>query len=125
MDDRGDDHPQVALEPPAGAGSGGADVVMVPSDEDSMPPPPAGDRDVVMSTVPEPSPAAGAMSVEDVMDHVACRFVDFPSIVTVNLDTPQLPSNDREMLEVATERMFAKPSILDTIASVASGAASI
>jgi hypothetical protein len=31
---------QVSLEPPVGTGLGGADVVMVPSDEDSAPPPP-------------------------------------------------------------------------------------
>jgi hypothetical protein len=38
---------------------------MVPLDEDSAPPPPAGDRDVVMSTASEPSPVTGAASVED------------------------------------------------------------
>jgi hypothetical protein len=73
-----------------------------------------------MSTAPEPSPAAGAVSVEDVMDLAACRYMDFPGIGTIDLDAPELPSNDREMLEVATERMFVEPSILDTIASVAS-----
>jgi hypothetical protein len=91
------------LEPPAGAGSGDADVVMMPSDEDSAPPPPAGDRDVVTSTAPEPSPAAGAASVEDVMDLVACRYVDFLGSGTIDLDAPELPSNDQEMLEVAME----------------------
>jgi hypothetical protein len=52
------------------------------------------------------------------MDLAARRYVDFPSIGTVDLDAPKLPSNDREMLEVATERMFTETSILDTIASV-------
>jgi hypothetical protein len=70
-----------------------------------------------MSTALEPSPAVGAVSVEDVMDLAACRYVDFPSIGTVDLDAPELSSNDREMLEVATERMFAEPSILETIVS--------
>jgi hypothetical protein len=46
--------------------------------------------------------------------------VDFPGIGTINLDAPELRSNSREMLEVATERMFVQPSILDTIAPVAS-----
>jgi hypothetical protein len=50
--------PQAVSEPPAGAGSGGADVVMVPSDEDSAPPPPA----------LEPSLAVGTASMEEVMD---------------------------------------------------------
>jgi hypothetical protein len=54
------------------------------------------------------------------MDLAACRYVDFPSIGTINLNAPELPRNDREMLEVATERMFAELSILDTITSVAS-----
>jgi hypothetical protein len=30
--------PQAALEPPAGASTGGADVMVVPSNEDSTPP---------------------------------------------------------------------------------------
>jgi hypothetical protein len=38
-----------------------------------------------------------------VIDLVACRYVDFPGIGTVDLDAPKLPSNNREMLEVATE----------------------
>jgi phosphoenolpyruvate-protein kinase (PTS system EI component) len=46
--------------------------------------------------------------------------VDFPGIGTIDLDTTKLLSNDREMLEVVTEQMFADPSILDTIASVTS-----
>jgi hypothetical protein len=52
------------------------------------------------------------------MDLAMRRYVDFPGIGTVDLDALELPSNDREMLEVATERMFAEPSILKTIASV-------
>jgi hypothetical protein len=119
--------PQVVSEAPAGAGSGGTDVVMVPLDEDSAPPLPAGGRDVVMSTASEASPAVGAlepssteggMTVEEVMELVTRLYVDFPSIGVVDLEAPELPSNDREMLEVATERMFAEPSILETIASV-------
>jgi hypothetical protein len=112
--------PQAKTEPPAGADPGGADVVMVLTDDDSAPPPSAGDRDVVTSMVPEPSPAAGTVSSEDVMDLAACQYVDFPGIGTIDLDAPELPINDWEMLEVATERMFTELSILDTIASVAS-----
>jgi hypothetical protein len=76
---------------------------MVLMDDDSAQPLPAGDRDVVMSMVSEPSSAVGAASVEDVTDLAACRYVDFPSIGTIDLDAPELPSNDREMLEVVTE----------------------
>jgi hypothetical protein len=71
-----------------------------------------------MSTAPEPSPVVGVASVEDAIDLVTRWYVDFPGIGTVDLDTPELPSNDREVLEVATEGMFAEPSILDTITSV-------
>jgi hypothetical protein len=133
------------LEPPAGAGPGGADVVVVPSDEDSVPPPLLGDHDVVMTSVsepslaarvPEPSPAAevdepssatgaaetsstaSAVSVEEVVELAMGRYIDFPSIGIIDLDAPELPSNDREMLEVSMERMFTEPSILETIASV-------
>jgi hypothetical protein len=93
---------------------------MVPSDEDSALPPLAGDRDVVMSMAPKASPAVGVVPVEEVMDMVACRFVDFPGIGTINLDTPELPGNGRELLEAVTEQMFVEPTILETIASVAS-----
>jgi hypothetical protein len=62
----------------------------------------------------------GAVSVESAADLAFCRYVDFPGIRTINLDAPELRSNSREMLEVATERMFVQPSILDTIAPVAS-----
>jgi hypothetical protein len=54
------------------------------------------------------------------MDLAACRYVDFLGIGTVGLDAPELPSNDREMLEVVTERMFVELLILDTITSVVS-----
>jgi hypothetical protein len=52
------------------------------------------------------------------MELATCQYVDFPGIGIVDLDAPELPSNDREMLEVVTEQMFAKPSILETVASV-------
>jgi hypothetical protein len=68
----------------------------------------------------EPSPAVGVASVEEVMDMEACRYMDFPGIGAINLDAPELLGNDRELLEAATERMFAEPTILETIASVVS-----
>jgi hypothetical protein len=42
--------------------------------------------------------------------------MDFPSIRTIDLDAAELPSNDWEMLEVATELMFTDSSVLDIIA---------
>jgi hypothetical protein len=77
--------------------------------------------------VPEPSPAVGAVetssaavavTVEEVMKLATCQYVNFRGIGVVDLDAPELSSNDREMLEVATERMFAESSILETIVSV-------
>jgi hypothetical protein len=53
------------------------------------------------------------------MDMAACRYVDFPSIGNIDLDALELPGNDRDLLEAATERMFVEPIILETIASVA------
>jgi hypothetical protein len=69
----------------------------------------------------EPSMAAGAATVEGAADLSSCQYVDFPGIGNIDLDAAELPSNDREILEVVTEQMFADPSILDAIASVASG----
>jgi hypothetical protein len=127
---------QAALAPPVGAGSGSAAMVVVSSDEDTTPPLLAGDHDVAMLSAPEPSPAAevpkpsptagavetssvaGTVIVEEVMELATCRFIDFPSIGIIDLDAPELPSNDREMLKVATERMFVEPSILEKIALV-------
>jgi hypothetical protein len=41
--------------------------------------------------------------------------MDFPSVGIIDLEAPQLPE---KVLEVATERMFSKLSIMETIASV-------
>jgi hypothetical protein len=106
---------QVILEPLAETGAGGEDVVMVPADDGLAPPPPAGGgggQGAATSMAPKSSTVAGTTSVENAVDLASCRFVDF--------DAPELPSNDREMLEVAIEQMFMDPSILDTITSVAS-----
>jgi hypothetical protein len=60
---------------------------------------------------------AVTVTVEEVMELATSRYIDFPGVWIVELDASELPSNDREMLEVATERMFVEPSILETIAS--------
>jgi hypothetical protein len=44
--------------------------------------------------------------------------VDFPGIGIIDLDATELLSNDREILEAATERMFADSSVLDANTSV-------
>jgi hypothetical protein len=69
----------------------------------------------------EPSPAAkaagtssavGAVTVEEVMELATCQYIDFPDVGVIDLEVPQLPE---KVLEVATERMLAEPSIMDTI----------
>jgi hypothetical protein len=68
---------------------------MVPVDHDSTPPLPAGDHEIVASTALEPSPAAGAVSVEDAAALAACRYVDFPGIGTIDLDAPNSRATTR------------------------------
>jgi hypothetical protein len=58
------------------------------------------------------------VTVKEVMELVTCQYINFLGIGIVDLDTPELPNNYWEMLEVATERMFVEPSILETIALV-------
>jgi hypothetical protein len=42
--------------------------------------------------------AAGVASVEGAANLLSCRYVDFPSIGTIDLDAAELLSNDREIL---------------------------
>jgi hypothetical protein len=83
--------------------------------------------------VPEPSPsvellepfpatgavgtssAVGVVTIEELMELAMFRYIDFPGVGVINLEAPQLPE---KVLEVATERMFAEPSNMDTITSV-------
>jgi hypothetical protein len=65
--------------------------------------------------VAETSSARGAVTVEEVMELATCRYIDFSGVGIIDLEAPQLP---KKVLEVATERMFAEPSIVETIASV-------
>jgi hypothetical protein len=43
------------------------------------------------------------------MELVTCRYIDFPGVGVMDLEVPQFPE---KVLEVATERMFVKPSIM-------------
>jgi hypothetical protein len=53
--------------------------------------------------------------VEEVMELATCRYIDFPGVGVIDLEAPKLLE---KVLEVATERMFAEPPIMETIASV-------
>jgi hypothetical protein len=90
---------------------------MVPADDGSAPPPPARERDAATSVAPESSAAVTTSSIKDVADTSSSRYLDFPGIGIIDLDTIELPSNDQEILEAVTERVFADPSILYAITS--------
>jgi hypothetical protein len=111
---------QVALGPPDDAGSGGEDVVMVPAYGGSAPPPPAREHDIATPAEPESTAVVTAEPTEGASDTSSSRYVNFPGVGIIDLDATELPSNDRELLEIVTERMFADPSILDAIALVSS-----
>jgi hypothetical protein len=57
----------------------------------------------------------GTIIVEEVVELATSRYIDFPDVGVIDLEVPQLPG---KVLDVATERMFAEPSILEMIASV-------
>jgi hypothetical protein len=111
--------------------SGGRDAVMAPVSE---PAPVVATADPFPTVeVSEPSPVpevlcpsptveaaktssnAGVVTVEEVMELATCRYIDFPGVGVINLEALQLPE---KVLDVATERMFAEPTIMETIASV-------
>jgi hypothetical protein len=65
--------------------------------------------------VAESSSARVALTTEEVMELATCRYIDFPGIGVIDLEAPQLP---KKVYEVAAERMFNEPTIMETIASV-------
>jgi hypothetical protein len=69
----------------------------------------------VTTEVAESFATRDTLTVEKVMELATCRYIDFPGVGVIDLEAPQLPE---KVLEVAKERMFTEPSIMDTIASV-------
>jgi hypothetical protein len=65
--------------------------------------------------VAESSSARVSLTAEEVMELATCRYIDFPGVGVIDLEAPQLPE---KVCEVATERMFNEPMIIETIASV-------
>jgi hypothetical protein len=65
--------------------------------------------------VAETSSARDAITVEEVMELVTCQYIDFLDAGVIDLEAPQLPE---KVQEVATEQMFAEPTIMETIAPV-------
>jgi hypothetical protein len=65
--------------------------------------------------VAETSSARGALTAKEVMELATCRYIDFPGVGVIDLEEPQLPE---KVFEVASERMFNKPTIMEMIASV-------
>jgi hypothetical protein len=90
---------------------------MVTVDDGLAPPLPVREHDITTSVVPESSAVVAATSIEGTTDTSSSQYMDFPGIWIIDLDATKLSSNDREILEAVTERMFADPSILDSITS--------
>jgi hypothetical protein len=65
--------------------------------------------------VAETSSTRVALTAEEVMELATCRYIDFPSVGVIDLEAPQLPE---KVYEVASERMFNEPTIMETITSV-------
>jgi hypothetical protein len=110
--------------------SGSHDVVMTPAPEptpavaatDSHPatevldPSPVAEAGPFATTeAAETSSAWGTVTVEEVMELATCRYIDYPGVGIIDLEAPKLP---KKVLEVATERLFAEPSIMETITSM-------
>jgi hypothetical protein len=63
----------------------------------------------------ETSSAAGAVTVEEVMELATCQYIDLPGVGVIDLEATQLPE---KVLDVAMEMMFVEPSIMEMIVSV-------
>jgi hypothetical protein len=83
--------------------------VLEPSPAVGVPSPP------LTAEVAETSSARDALTTEEVMELVTYRYIDFPDVRVIDLEAPELLE---KVLEVATERMFNEPTIMETIASV-------
>jgi hypothetical protein len=65
--------------------------------------------------VAESSSARVALTAEEMMELVTCRYIDFPGVGVIDLEAPQLAE---KVYEVVAERMFNEPTIMETTASV-------
>jgi hypothetical protein len=104
--------PQEIMEPQAKAGSGGDDVVMVRVDQGAPLPPPTEERDVAALVAQKISAAGTASSIGGIEDMSMSRYLTTPGIGVIDLDATELPSNDREILEAVTDRVFDDLSLL-------------
>jgi hypothetical protein len=65
--------------------------------------------------VAESSSARVALTAEEMMELATCRYIDFPGVGVIDLEAPQIPE---KVYDMAAERMFNEPTIMETIASV-------
>jgi hypothetical protein len=65
--------------------------------------------------VAESSSARVSLTVEEMMDLETCRYIDFPGVGVIDLEVPQLPEKE---YEVVAERRSNEPTIMETIVSV-------
>jgi hypothetical protein len=106
-----------AMTPPTSEpAQAGATVSLLPAVEVPVPSPAVEVPGPSPTTeVAETSSARVALTAEEVMELVTCRYIDFPSVGVIDLEEPQL---SEKVYEVASERMFNKPMIMETIVSV-------
>jgi hypothetical protein len=107
--------PHVALEPPAEAGPGSGDVVVV-LDEDLARPPSSGGHDVMMTPMSEPAPAAvttNPSSGAEVLEPSPTAEVSDPSpaVGAVKTSSAAGTVTVEEVMELATSRYIDFPGV--------------
>jgi hypothetical protein len=86
---------------------------MVLVDQGAPLPPPTKERGATSPVAPETSAVGTAPSIGSAEDISMSRYLSIPGIEIIDLDTTELPSNDREILEAVTDQVFADPSVLE------------
>jgi hypothetical protein len=104
--------PQMGLESQAGSGPGDDDVVMVPIDQGAPPSPLVRDHGAIALEALETPEAASALTIGGAEDPPTFGSWSIPGVRVIDLDTTELPSNDREIFEAVVERVFADLSVL-------------
>jgi hypothetical protein len=83
---------------------------MVLADQGAPPPPSARDHEAVAPEAPETAAAATAPTIGGAEDVPTFGSWSIPGVGVIDLDTTELPSNDREIFEAVVERVFADPA---------------
>jgi hypothetical protein len=98
---------QVATELPVEATSGGRDVVAASSEQIIPPPPSVEGHEIEASAAVETPVPAAAQASENVAEVSMADAMSIGILEIIDPDTPDLPSNDRDIYEVVLGRMLA------------------